>query len=111
VPREMWERMPKLLLEARFSATIPQVPRFYFLRMDNPPGLAKADPDQEGRSAKGTTPNHVMTRKGNKMYWYIDILLAGQQDNGTKDLTCLYSRAMLTTISKIGFSSVVNSCY
>jgi hypothetical protein len=27
----MWERMPKLLLEARFSATIPQVLRFYLL--------------------------------------------------------------------------------
>jgi hypothetical protein len=28
VPREMWERMQKLLLEERFSATIPQVLKF-----------------------------------------------------------------------------------
>lgn len=27
MPGEMWERMQKLLLEARFSATIPQVPK------------------------------------------------------------------------------------
>jgi hypothetical protein len=48
VLREMWERMQKLLLEERFSATIPQVSKFslLFRSYNYSPNQIKASQEQ-----------------------------------------------------------------